>query len=167
VLGLAVVVGVGVFMAGWPPSYDRAQGGSPGGGFPADVPDSGQGGASTTTVTTLPEGRQVPDLVGMTLAGARQALAAAGFDPDRVTVTKRTSTRPPNLVLDQSPRAGALARDGEIALTVSREAVPLPTTSTPPTTSTSPSTSTSTSTTSTTSTSTTSTTTTTLAPTET
>jgi eukaryotic-like serine/threonine-protein kinase len=33
VLGMAVVVGVAMFMVGWPPSYDRAQGGSPGGGF--------------------------------------------------------------------------------------------------------------------------------------
>jgi tRNA A-37 threonylcarbamoyl transferase component Bud32 len=167
VLGLAVVVGVGMFVAGWPPSYDRAQGGPSGGGFQADAPGPGQVGASTTTASTLPEGRPVPNVLGMTLARARQALAAAGFDPDQVTVTRRTSTGPPNLVLDQSPRAPALARDGEITLTVSREAAPLPTTSTPPTTSTRPTTSTSTSTTSTTSTTTTSTTTTTLAPTET
>jgi serine/threonine-protein kinase len=167
VLGLAVVVGVGMFVAGWPPSYDRAQGGPQGGGFQAELPGPGQDGASTTTTTTLPEGQQVPNVVGITLAKARLALEAAGFDPDRVTVTRRTSTGPPNLVLSQSPGAGALARDGEITLTVSREALPGPTTSTLPTTSTSPSTSTSTSTTSTSTTSTTTTTTTTLAPTET
>jgi eukaryotic-like serine/threonine-protein kinase len=165
VLGLAVVVGVGMFVAGWPPSYDRAQGGPQGGGLQAEVPDPGLGNApGSTTASTLLAGRPVPGVVGMTLARAREELEAAGFDPDRVTVTRRTSSRPANLVLDQSPTEGALAKDGDVVLTVSRGAAPLPTTSTEPTTSTLPSTTTSTSTTSTTSTSTSTTTTTTLLP---
>ena len=165
-LGLAVVVGVGMFMAGWPPSYDRAQGGSQEGGFQAEVPDPGLGDTpGSTTASSLPAGLPVPDVVGMTLAKAKQALTAAGFDVNRVTVTWRTSTRPPNLVLDQSPRAPALAKDGGIVLTVSRGGAPSPTTSPLPTTTTLPSTTTSTSTTSSTSTSTTSTTSTTLLPT--
>jgi serine/threonine-protein kinase len=163
VIGLAVLAGVALFLSGWPPSNPpsaqdqqggQAQSGAaPGAGF-GDAP------GPTTDSSLAPGGLTVPDVRGMTLAAAKGALAKAGFDVDRVTVTRRFFPgRPAGVVLDQSPAPGATANQGDVVLTVNRAGpgptsttTPEPTSSTTPKTTTSTSTSTSTTTTTTTTT---------------
>jgi tRNA A-37 threonylcarbamoyl transferase component Bud32 len=163
VIGLAVLAGVALFLSGWPPSNPPSAKDQQGGQVqPGGAPGASFGDApgSTTDSSLAPGGLTVPDVRGMTLAAARSALARAGFDVNRVTVTLRfLPGRPAGVVLDQSPAPGAIANQGDVVLTVNRvgpgptsTTVPEPTSSTTPKTTTSTSTTTSTTTTTTTTT---------------
>jgi tRNA A-37 threonylcarbamoyl transferase component Bud32 len=166
VLGLAVLAGVGLFLAGWPPSSrpeaQDQQGGLP--GQAGEAPGSGFGSTpgSTTDTSLLPGGLRVPDVRGRTLTTATRLLAEAGFDPNQVKVQRGFfPDRPANVVVAQSPRPGAIADQGEVVLTVNRVGPGVTSSTTPePTSSTGAGTTTSTSTTSTSTTTTTTTTTT-------
>lgn len=165
-IGLAVLAGVLLFLAGWPPVHpaDQPSGGQAQAG---EAPGSGLAGTpdSTTGSSLPPGGLRVPDVRGKSLAAALRQLEGAGFDPGRVGLRRASvPDRPANVVIAQSPDPGSFADQGEVVLTVNRPG-PGPTSSTTPepTSSTSPKTTTSTSTSST-STTTTTTTTTTLPP---
>jgi tRNA A-37 threonylcarbamoyl transferase component Bud32 len=133
VLGLAVLAGVALFLAGGPPSARPGAQGQLGGPARAgQAPGPGvEGTAPTTGPSLLPAGVRVPDVRGKTLAVALRQLARAGFG--RVAVRHGSFPgRPANLVVAQSPRAGALADRGRVVvLTVNRPAA-APTSSTTP-----------------------------------
>ncbi|HEX6678421.1 MAG TPA: protein kinase [Actinomycetes bacterium] len=167
VLGLAVLAGVGLFLAGWPPSgrpqAQDQQSGPPGQAGEAPGADFGSTPGSTTDTSVLPGDLRVPDVRGQTLATAMRRLAAAGFGPGRVKVQRGFfPSRPEGVVVAQSPAPGTLAGQGDVVvLTVNRvgpgvtsSTTPEPTSSTRAGTTTSTSTSTSTTTTTTTTTST-------------
>jgi len=72
-------------------------------------------GAVVDLVVAEPAAAQLlrmPNLRGVPLYQARQAIADAGFILAPVTF-KRTSDSPPNLILSQEPRAGRRIRKGE------------------------------------------------------
>jgi serine/threonine-protein kinase len=168
VLGLAVLAGVGLFLAGWPPSSrpqaQDQQAAPP--GQAGEAPGFGSTPGSTTGSSLLTGSLRVPDVRGRTLAAAMRLLAAAGFDRGRVTVQRGFFPgQPANVVVAQTPKANAVADPGDaVVLTVNRAGPGATTSTTPaPTSSTSAETTTSTST-STTTTSTTTTTTSTLPP---
>lgn len=72
-------------------------------------------GAVVDLVVAEPDAAELlrmPDLRGVPLYQARQAIADAGFILAPVTY-KRTSNSAPNLVLSQNPRAGRRIRKGE------------------------------------------------------
>jgi eukaryotic-like serine/threonine-protein kinase len=164
VLGLAVLAGVGLFLAGWPPS-SRPQAQDQQAGLPeqaGEAPGSGFGSTpESTTGTSLLDSLRVPDVRGRTLTTARRLLSDAGFAPDQVKVQRGSFPgRPANVVVAQTPPPNALASQGDVVvLTVNRvgpgvtsSTTPEPTSSTSAGTTTSTSTSTSTSSTTTTST---------------
>jgi serine/threonine-protein kinase len=151
VLSLAVLAGVALFLAGWPPAVRPGARDQLGGG-PAQAgqaPGSDFGGtpAPTTGPSLLPHGLRVPDVRGKSLTVALRELARAGFDLGKVVVRHGSFPgRPANLVVDQSPRPGAFA--DRVVLTVNRPAAgPTSSTTPAPTSSTTAETSTSTATT--------------------
>jgi tRNA A-37 threonylcarbamoyl transferase component Bud32 len=153
VVGLAVLTGVALFLAGGPPSARTQQQLAGGPAQAGRAPGSGSGDtpATTTGSSLLPAGVRVPDVRGTTLAVARRRLARAGFTPGRMVVHRGSFPgRPANLVVAQSPKPGALVGPGEVVvLTVNRPAAaPTSSTAPEPTSSTTPETSTTTATTS-------------------
>jgi beta-lactam-binding protein with PASTA domain len=86
------------------------------------LPQTGNGAPATTSSTTTDvqeqtEATAVPELTGLALADAREALAAAGF---RVSVREERSDEPRGQVLRQAPDAGEDAeRRSLVVLTVS------------------------------------------------
>jgi beta-lactam-binding protein with PASTA domain/predicted Ser/Thr protein kinase len=76
---------------------------------------------STVTLQVVSGFTSVPNLVNQPLAAATRTLSGLGLNPQ---ISSRTAAgRPPNLVLDQSPVAGArISRGGSVSIVVSRAA---------------------------------------------
>jgi serine/threonine-protein kinase len=96
---------------------------SPGPGEPVDE------GAAVTVNISKNDQRVMPDLFGKSEVEAKQALVSAGFDANRVSVTKRTVTDTGQVgkVIQQTPESGkVVARTTQITLFVGERAAATP-----------------------------------------
>jgi hypothetical protein len=80
--------------------------------------------APTTAAPTTAPPSEIPRLVGLTEAVAREQLQNAGVAPDLIVVKTRESLSPPGFVLEQNPSEGAEAR-GAVTLFVSAPLAPM------------------------------------------
>lgn len=105
---MLIAVGAGGVWAGWRLAVDRDE---------AAGSETADGGPATGEVID-----RVPDVRGMDITDATQALADAGVDPAEITVRKVPAALAPDSVVRQDPVGGAAA-GGPVTLDVAKPAV--------------------------------------------
>jgi serine/threonine protein kinase len=123
--------------AGFKITVKHAHASDPPGIIIGQQPDAGttvpRGSSVTITVSDGPGTIVMPNLIGMTLDQAKQALAQSGIT-NTVTVVSKPSIQPNNTVIDQDPPVGReIGPTDPITLTVSMQVTPTPTVTATPT----------------------------------
>jgi hypothetical protein len=90
----------------------------------APFPGSSVEVGDTVTLTVAQPFPKIPNVVGKTLANAKQALKNAGFEVGKVT--QQTSSKKKGTVISQSPNAGTSARPGREVSLVTAKPAPQP-----------------------------------------